>query len=573
MPRKTFSSAVGFLLGAMAAAAAGGGEVPVRFVEVGSERGIGHLHMVEAMGGGVAAADFDDDGDIDLFVPNTEGAPDQLYRNLGDGTFEEIAAAAGLASIERSRVGVFFDYDGDRRLDLLVAGDCWNRPHGCTEHSTLHLYRQVADGRFEDVTAAAELPGDLITSRTAHRGGIAVGDLDGDGWLDVVLTLWFGHNRVFLNDGDGTFSDAGESTGIGTASGLSWQAAIHDFDRDGRADVYIAVDFNANELWINNGPAGFTDVARNAECDSPWNDMGMTLGDYDNDGDIDLYITNITGPSRHNVLYRNDSTAGALLFSEVSEAVGVDDGGWGWGCTFFDADNDGWLDIAATNGWRDGEGADDPSRFFLNLGGEPVTFAELGQAVGFDDRRWGSGLVAADLDRDGDLDLVQACNGSGPHGSELRLLANEPAHDNHFLVIKPRMRGPNHRAIGAVVRVTAGVRTLTRLITAGTSFLGQEPAEAFFGLGSAVAAERVVIEWPDGRTTEHRDVAADQVILVMQEITGDLDGDGVVGVADLVSLLAAWGPCSEPPKACPADLDDDGSVGLPDLIILFANWG
>ncbi len=518
----------------LGAAAAAGGGAPTHFVDVSAARGLGEYRMAPGMGGGAAAADFDDDGFVDLFVPNTEGVADQLYRNLGDGSFVEEATARGLASTERGRAALWLDTDGDRRLDLVVASDC-NGIECVPGVSLLRLLRQQADGTFTDVTAAAGLFDDAGRYDVfQHRSGLAAGDLDGDGFLDLYVGRWQRPSsastdsaRVFRNLGDGSFADVSRESGIATVVKSTWQSLMHDFDGDGATDVFVAVDFTENLLWHNRGDMTFLDIAPAAGVDGAFNEMGATLGDYDGDGDLDLYVTNIFENGKHNRLYRNLSELGQLVFEDVAIAAGVADTGWGWGATFFDADNDGHLDLAVTNGFRDRV---DTSKLFLSRG--DGTFADVSAAAGFDDDFWGNGLVAADLDRDGDLDLLQACN-PAPDGqvAPLRLLDNQPAAARHYLVVRPRSAGRNPRAIGATVHLTAAGTTQMRLITAGTSFLSQEPAEAFFGLGDATAAERVRVRWPNGTTSILDGVAVDRVLTVGDALvygngfeSGDLAG-------------------------------------------------
>ncbi|HRC84109.1 MAG TPA: CRTAC1 family protein [Thermoanaerobaculia bacterium] len=503
----------------------------LQFVEVGAARGIGAYSMAPLMGGGVAVEDYDEDGDLDFFVANREGVADQLYRNLGNGHFEEIAAQAGLAETGRSRSALWFDYDGDGDLDLAVAGDCYGTLISCVPGvNLLHLYRQEADHTFTDVSAAAgvveDAAGFLINQ---HRGGLGAADLDGDGFLDLYVALWNGASRLYHNLGNGSFEEVGAASGVATPGLGHWQPLFADWNHDGRMDFFVSIDFGPNQLWINQGDGTFVDVAPAAGVDTAWNEMGVAVGDYDNDGDLDLYCTNVEerSPGEHNVLFRNDSTSSALHFTEVANQLGVGTTLWGWGATFFDADRDGDLELAVTNGFTAPAYVHDPSRLFENPGdGGP--FLDVSAASGFNDTYWGSSLVAADLDRDGDLDLLQTTK-QHPDPGPLRLLENQSPAGAHYLVVRPRQGGANRRAIGAVVRIQAGGRQQMRLITAGTSFLGQEPAEAFFGLGSASEVDRLTIEWPGGGTTTRFQVGVDQILTVTAEAlfadgfeTGDL---------------------------------------------------
>jgi hypothetical protein len=307
----------------------------------------------------------------------------------------------------------------------------------------------------------------------------------------------------------------------------------------------------------------------------------VSFGDFDNDGYLDLYITviyiidTITGDQKHNVLYRNDSVGDVLSFTDVAVEAGVDFGGWGWGTTFVDIDNDGWLDIAETNGWFAGEWETDTSKLFMNPGQAPFVFTDRATETGFADTRWGAALVAFDYDRDGDLDVGQACIDTYAH-----LLNNQPVGEsaqNRYLTVKPRMLGPNHRALGAVVRVTVGERQMMRLITAGTSSLGQEPAEALFGLGGVNLVDSVAIEWPDGTRTVLTDVSTNQVLTVTHGGFGDLDADSDVDVND----YELFAECVTGPgngaiiygTGCRAsDIDADGDVDIADFAAFTRNF-
>ena len=341
------------------------------FVDVSGDPNVGLQPYAPTFGmtAGMAAADYDDDGDIDLFVPTGRGVPHQLYQNQGDGHYLECAAAVSLDSPQRRKVALWFDADNDNLLDLLLVGDCWDvPPYGlvsdpsCLNTSTFSFYRQLPSRQFVDETGVAGFGSDLI-SDSRHLGGMCAGDINNDGFLDVLVTFWIwsgrAHNQLFLNNTNGTFTDITPATNLdNTDAGSSWQPMMHDFNRDGFIDIYAAVDFGANDLWLNQHDNSFVDVAESAGVDNDQNDMGVAIADFDNDRDMDIYVTNIylnpdpqTPPSRMNNLYRNTSSGQTLSFAATSHVAGVAYGGWGWGCTFLDMENNGWLDIAATNGF------------------------------------------------------------------------------------------------------------------------------------------------------------------------------------------------------------------------------
>lgn len=487
----------------------------VLFTESRVAAGLQDYTQLSGMGTGLAAADFDNDGWVDLFVP-TDGV-DHLYRNLGDGTFEEIAVARGLTADRASRAGLWFDYDGDNRLDLLVTSDCFEQPAAACEIDTFrHLYHQTASGMFEDVTAVSGLTEAGLTN-ISHRGGSAAADLNNDGFLDLVTSVWIGPSQVYLNQGDGTFVDVTTSIGVESPERPFWQPMILDYNGDGLVDIYFTVDFHPNQLWQHqgtgmNGLPFFTEVGASSGGDNDMNDMGIAVGDYDNDGDPDIYVTNIFRDGMRNVLLRSQSDQENVIFTELGESAGVDDGGWGWGATFFDADNDGDLDLAETNGWGNPNWTNAP-RMYVNQGDEPPTFLDQAIIAGLTTTAWGHAILALDFDHDGDLDLVQTIE---PGIVELyrNELSSLPGSNHNGLLIRPRMLGGNHRALGARVTARVGNLTLTRWITAGTSFMGQEPAEAFFGLGSASKVDQLIIRWPNQKLTSISNIQANQVVVV-----------------------------------------------------------
>ena len=521
------TSCLGVRLAAYLLIVATGGPVAGQplFVEVGGERGFVTYPQAPLMGGGVAAADIDDDGDLDLFLATDQDDPDRVYRNRGDGSFDEEAALVGLASSERARLGLWIDTDGDGRLDLVVGGDCYGNTITCQPGlSLLRHYRQGSDGVFTDVTAASGLVDDAADHLVSqHRSGMAAADLDGDGDLDLYTSWWGDRSRLYRNLGDGTFEEIGAAAGPGVDVRHHWQPVIFDANGDGLPDLFVAIDFDTNELWLNQGGFVFEEVAGSVGLDTAWNEMGVAVGDPDNDGDFDLYVTNITGleAGRHNVLFRRNAD---LSWTEVAVPAGVAETGWGWGTTFGDVDGDGDLDLAVTNGFTNEPYTSDPSYLFRNLlhttaGAEAGTllFDDVSVAAGVDDTYWGNTILALDLDRDGDLDLLQTAKEHGGQATgtgHLRLLDNRTPAQGGYLLVKPRMPGPNPRAIGAVVEIRIGAERQQRLISAGTSHLGQEGAEAHFGLATHPRVDRLTIHWPDGRQTTLGSVAANQMLTV-----------------------------------------------------------
>jgi len=492
----------------------------VTFTEVSTERGISGYSMAVGSVGGLAAFDYDNDGDIDVFVPNGEGLGDLLWQNDGSGNFSNVAAAAGLASTANHRAAIWLDFDNDRLPDLLVGGDCRTEPLSdtpCSQTENLRLYRQLEDHTFVDVTNGTGLEQSWGGTGEMHRSGLVAGDINQDGFLDIYVSNWNGRAWLYRNNRDGTFTDITLSSGMSDQFFPHHQPVMHDFNGDGWLDLYVAVDLKTpNFLWINQQDETFVDQSAAAGVDNAMTDMGIALGDYDNDQDMDLYVTNITRLGEHNVLYRNDTVGQELAFSEVSQELGVAQGYWGWGATFLDADNDGWLDIAATNGKNVGQWRDDPSLFYLNNADIPVTFTNVSNEVMFNDTNIASGLIAFDADRDGDLDLMQTAQET----ASLQFMDNTRgtvAADHHYLVVRPRMNNVNHFAIGAEIHVTAGSMQLMRVIRTATSILGQEPAEAFFGLGDQSVVDQVRIVWPNGTESSWTDVAADQVITLTSE--------------------------------------------------------
>jgi hypothetical protein len=499
------------------------------FANVTTSSGIDHKFSIVTantsdpaeMGGGLSAADFDRDGLIDLYFVGGDGAPNALYRNDGNNQFSDVANGLGLDATHLGSGPAFADIDGDGDLDLFV---------GSVENHPKYLFRNDGN-QFTNVLANS---GIVLRAENTISAGFSDYDMDGD--LDLFLAHWGNDPQpdtetLWQNNGDGTFTSASIPSGIAdqliTQTGLpglfdyTFAPMLSDIDRDGDPDILFASDFTTSKIFLNNGDATFTDITdRNVVKDR--NGMGSAAGDYDNDGDMDWFVTSIfetsqgADPNIGNRLYRNDGNG---VFTDVTDAAGVADGGWGWGVCFEDFDNDGDLDIFHVNGWeqidpRDAGGPNDFTfdqiRYFESQG--DGTFVEAAQGAGLIDTGQGRGVACFDSDRDGDLDLVITNN--QPVKSVV-IYRNELGGANHYLTVKLSGSGLNTDAIGAMIEISDGSRTQIREIRAGNHFVSQNPAEAHFGLGAAMSVD-ITITWPDGTQKSLDAVAADQYLVVSQ---------------------------------------------------------
>lgn len=565
---------------------------------------------------GVAAVDYNNDGYVDFFVPNAEGLPDLMYVNNGDGTFAEMADELGISGGEgaakwRSRIALWFDYDGDRRLDLLVLGDSFAQEMDEIEYDWAkpRMFRQLPDGTFEDVSGPTGLgdldlvsdhrgmqPGSTALFLLRHQGGVAAGDLNNDGYMDLMIGLWSvaGENdpqeiggRLLLNmpnpDGGRQFEEYSiDVFAPGVAEpgldnfGSYWQIVMNDFNGDGLLDIYGAIDWDKNHLWLNQGTyedpdrpgvmllnpmLDVTESAGATQAGYDETDMGVSLADVNADGLFDIFITvtDTDGAGMNNnffVSQTDDPT-----FVEMGVEAGVAGGvghkfGWGWGTTFQDMNRDSWPDLMITNGFN---ACNDRPRLMIH-DGDPsdVSFTEqFSPALTIVER--GSTIIGADLDRDGAVDLLHTvmlwAASPGCRDSAIKVLENVPSPTEpqaSWITVRPRMNGSNHHAIGTVVRVEMDNATedldMIRLLTAGISMGGQEPAEAHFGLtANAEPTDQltVTVQWPGGATPTVIEGTvgelANQVLHVGPCSVVDLDGVDGLDLFDLLAYLNRFG--------------------------------
>ena len=501
-------------------------------------------------GGGAAVADYDADGWPDIYLTRLVGADLLLRNQRGEGVegFAEVGAEVGLGDAFGGNGAAWVDVDGDRDLDLYVTtfeldGRFW-------------FYRnelaQTGVASFVEEAGARGLALDDGLPRFGFS--IGVGDYDRDSWLDLYTTEWWpgstpgpdtNHARLLRNLGPGApgvFEDrtleAGASMLMINPAGMhAFSPTFVDLDEDGWQDLAVVSDNGTTRLFWNRigaGGDGFVDGTPRAGVSLERNGMGSSFGDVDGDGHLDWYVTAIFSPDDEDVECGNSvcgNGGNRLYLSEQRRCfvdVAVDHdvaaGGWGWGASFWDPDNDGDLDIVETNGFQVPHGppgtffAGDPMRFWHNrseaLGG--LGFVERATEVGLVDQGQGRGLVTFDYDRDGDLDLLVVDN-AGRFGTRTKLWRNETGDQNAWLDVELDGRGGNRFGVGARVEVQREVDGpwQVQVVGLGGHFLGHGEYRAHFGLGPSdapVAQLRVL--WPGGQQTLRSDVDVRRVVTI-----------------------------------------------------------
>ena len=522
---------------------------PVTFDEVARTVGIDFTHvngssperhLREIMSGGGLFFDYNDDGWLDVFLVDggqtagrTATRPaHRLFRNRGNGAYEDVTATAGIAHRQYGMGACAADYDNDGWIDLHV-----------TSVGRNVLYRNIDGERFADVSDRARV------GVLAFSASCAFADIDQDGHVDLFVVNYvdaqpdnniFCGDRskglrmychplnfrplsdlLFRNNGDGTFTDITQKAGL-VAGGNGLGAVFGDYDDDGRVDLFVANDTTPNFLYHNAGGARFDEVALPAGVAVASDGrtragMGTDFGDYDGDGRLDLIVTN--HELEAHTLFRS---LGDGLFEDATSRSGVGLATLpfvGFGTVFFDHDHDTDLDLAIVNGHVMNSpehfrpGASEAQRKLLLRNDGSGRFAEVGRTSGpgFASENVGRALAAGDIDNDGDLDLLVVNNG-GP----AELLRSGGARKPNAVLVRLVGTRSNRSAIGATIRLTAGGRTQVRTVTAGSSYLAQHDLRAHFGLGSATAADRIEIRWPSGARETLSSIAANQIVTIVE---------------------------------------------------------
>ena len=518
------------------------------FVDRTREAGLNFAHssgeriknyIVEAKGGGGAWLDFDNDGFLDIYLTNgaqlrPKRGPtprNALYRNRGDGTFQEVTEAAGVGDTGWGMGSIAADFDNDGDGDLYVTNFGPNR-----------LYRNDGQGRFSDtaVGAGVDLPG--------WSTGATFGDYDRDGDLDLYAAqyvdfspaaapprggMWKGTlvfagpvglpaaaDALFRNLGDGTFVEVSQQAGVVPAKAqYGLDALFADGDDDGDVDIYVANDSGPNFLFSNQGDGTFVETARSAGAalsaeGTDQAGMGVAYGDWDNDGDRDYLVTHFEDD--YNTLYRN---LGGGFFTVASAAVGLTAASrakLGFGACFLDWDNDGDQDLAVANGHvypqtrhLNLEGYAQANQLFVNAGPEAAWRLVETPAGDFNRAQVSRGLARADWDNDGDLDLL-VLNLDGPPA----LLRNDGGNAYNYLRLRLVGRASNRDGLGAKIRARAGDLIQTFELVSGGGFLSSSALWVHVGLARHTRLDHVEIHWPSGAVQHLRDLPANQTLTV-----------------------------------------------------------
>ena len=535
---------------------AGAARAQIRFQDIAGQAGLrfelhngaqGEFHQPELMLGGVAVLDYNQDGCLDIFFTNGASMPslsktgpqyyNRLFRNNCNGTFTDVTEQAGIAGEGYSMGVAIGDYDNDGYPDIFLAGVNRN-----------FLYHNRRNGTFEDVTEKSHLTG--VDSHFGKLWSVAAAwvDVDNDGWLDLVVTNYvqwnprleprcgppekqqYCHpnayhdtpNQLFRNNHDGTFTDATESSGLGSHLGKGMGIAVADYDGDGLMDIFVANDSVPNFLFHNLGQGKFEEVGLLAgvalnEDGEPVASMGADFRDFDNDGLPDLAFTAMVGDTYP--LFRNTGRSPAFADDTARSGLAVATRALtGWGVGLYDFDNDGFKDLFTANAHFPalernlGRQPALPNSVFRNEG--DGRFEDVAKTAGPDFQLTGQyrGVAFADFDNDGRVDAVVS-NVNGP----ARLFHNITPEAGHWLALKLTGTRSNRDGIGAKVALTLpSGRRLYNHCTTSVGYASSSEPTVRFGLGKESAVNVIQIRWPSGRVQELGRVNADQVLKIRE---------------------------------------------------------
>ena len=498
-------------------------------------------YIAESMSGGVALFDYDNDGYLDIYFVNSltvemakanQKSKSALYHNNHDGTFSDVTEKAGVGEVGWGMGCAVGDFNNDGFADLYVTGI-----------GPDHLFKNNGNGTFSDVTQKAAV------SDPRFSTGAAFLDYDNDGRLDLFVTNYvsfdlnhlptFGEgptcqfkgvpvqcgprglpgagDSLYHNNGDGTFTDVSKKAGVADARGYYGLDVVgSDFDGDGWIDIFVANDSTPNFLYHNNGNGTFSEIGFESgtavnKSGSEQGCMGVTLGDYDHDGLLDIFITNFD--DEYNVLYRND---GSSSFTDVSFEVGlamVSIPYVGWGTKFFDYDNDGWVDLFIANGHAYPQRDRYRERKLFHRNNGDGTFSEIAAQFGtvFMEERASRGTAFGDIDNDGDIDIVINDLDGAP-----QLLRNDGGNKNNSVLVKTVGAKSNRDGIGARVKVLSGDLVQVDEVRSGGSYISQNDLRLHFGVEKRTKVDSIQVRWPSGAVDTLTNIPANQRVTIKE---------------------------------------------------------
>lgn len=527
---------------------------PIRFENVAEQAGIEFKHfyrtrgsrITEDMGSGVAWIDYNNNGHQDLFIVNNSGPMDlseeefqnspahtKLYRNNGDGTFTDVTEVAGLKIRMHGMATAWADFNNSGHIDCLITG-----------YGKNHLFRNNGDGTFSDVTEEAGLGG-----VEGFWAGATWGDFNGNGFVDLYITGYIDYfeipnvaeirdlheppsinpsvfdpigNLLYMNNGNGTFTEMARQAGVENPQGKGLEAAWVDFTMNNLPDLYVANDVTDNMLFRNMSNGRFMNISYQAKVADYRGSMGVAIGDWDGDGDFDMFITHWI--AQENAFYNNlwdENDDGMLFFRDDADRYGLGQSSLdyvGWATSFFDIDNDGRPDLYVVNGHTN-QNIENPEvlvamrdQIYWNRNNEEG-FYEISGIAGdyFREEHVGRGGAYADFNGNGKLDLF-IVNHSGPGV----LLENRTDTDHNWFQVELRGTTSNRSAIGATVKITTEFGAQVKQVGMQPSYLSQNMLVQHFGINKAESIETLEITWPDGATETFHGLEVNQRVIITE---------------------------------------------------------
>lgn len=489
----------------------------LKFTEVSQSAGINFMHdyqiendpVMLKVTAGVAVGDYDNDGFPDIYVETGDVGNNLFYKNKGDGTFIEIGEQMGLNLPNFLGSCPFFvDYDNDGFKDLFI---------GSLDSQNIRIFKNLDGLEFE------ELDNSSVLNCHALTYSFCAGDYNKDGFLDLFLTHWLEENaptHIWKNQTNGSFinvDDALDFSNPFPTQDFTFAGNFTDFNNDGWPDLLIASDFGTSQVWVNDGGENFRHTTDTMVINDE-NGMGAAIGDYNNDGLLDWFVSSIydsDGVTEGNWgasgsrLYKN---IGDNKFEEVTNESGLRNGSWGWGSSFADFNNDGFLDIIHTNGWPKGSAQFYADSVRLFLSNQDGTFKEVSEECGLLDTKQGRGLSVLDYDQDGDLDVFINNYRDTPS-----LWRNDLASESNFIAIN-LLPKTGITAIGAKVHLYANGQQQFRELRCGTNYNSQNPLQLHFGLGQVNWVDSIIVQWPDNSLQKYYQVSGNQFLTIDQNL-------------------------------------------------------